>query len=296
MPAEPPPVIPADVLSKDWDVCGRFDPPLRTSTLASGKPPAVGTEAYALAGTAARKGCDADEDSVFLVYHVRVAGPGKKNKNCLLVESVPLQDSACSVEGVRPSRWEVPPEHLLKMEVQVGMLIPGPGANIPTDWEEEAPAAEGTDDSEPDAAPPASQKAGAKGTGTKGPRAQKVKKSSVPIDAAGEALRLGVLADGAGVTEAHLAGYSKAQLLCLLLAINQPAANKAAAVPTLQAELLGAFARGARLAPAFAAPGADFCFESDGDNNDDPEVVPACMPACLPALACFHLSKRNLFC
>ena len=79
------------------------------------------------------------------------------------------------------------------------------------------------------------------------------------MDSYGEALKLGQKADNHDLGPADVAHLTKSELICVLAALNRPAANKSAAVQVLQGQLLAALKEGARLAPLFPKPATKLC-------------------------------------
>lgn len=284
---------------KKYDVCGRIEPPEASYTLQA-SPPLPGTFSWLLAGTAR---CPRTSQHFHLVWEVRVLGISVQDPRLLKVKCV---------DG--GAKLEEKPVHLLPHDTDLPII---PISFQPTtEWEsaEEGdgalvPVAAGGGDLVP--RPPArrhgkgKEKEKDKDKDKEDRRQQKLKnkkkKRQTPADGAGEALRLGQLADQGQLSPADLEKFSRSDLLGILLALNQPASNKSAPRGELLQQLLQAFADGARLQELWFRPEAkepmfmvDACALIWFFVLYCPCLhaccLPACMTLCLTSLGHPHVS------
>ena len=208
------------------------------------------------------------DQSFILVYEVKVVGFGKINKRKVQVRY--LVDEVLQ---------EVLPTHLLQLEAatRLPLTIPAPGfgelATDCTDWAGETDKgflSEGSDRPASISQKPRPVNAN-----------KKNKKGLAPKDHFGEALKLGKKADVQEVTVEDLAGFSKADLLGVLAALNHPAPNKGVAMEALQGQILAFLAAGGRLTSVFPLSTSNLTFE-----------VPLRVLVPVPELLCTSTSSK----
>ena len=251
-----------------WSICGRFDAPPVTHTLAK-NPVQPDTVCLLLAGT----GKSPEGETYFLVYEVVVVGVGMKYKAKLRVKY--LEDGVVQ---------EVAPKNLLPkgVETTAPLAMPAPGfGEIGTEWEGGVSPSDSERDDEQQTPTQV-----AKSKKPKAKQSNQKKKKRPRVDSYGEALKLGQKADNHDLGPADVAHLTKSELICVLAALNRPAANKSAAVQVLQGQLLAALKEAARLAPLFPKPATKLCVK-------DSEVLPLSPPSLLLVLAARKCSAPN---
>ena len=251
-----------------WSICGRFDAPPVTHTLAK-NPVQPDTVCLLLAGT----GKSPEGETYFLVYEVVVVGVGMKYKAKLRVKY--LEDGVVQ---------EVAPKNLLPkgVETTAPLAMPAPGfGEIGTEWEGGVSPSDSERDDEQQTPTQV-----AKSKKPKAKQSNQKKKKRPRVDSYGEALKLGQKADNHDLGPADVAHLTKSELICVLAALNRPAANKSAAVQVLQGQLLAALKEGARLAPLFPKPATKLCVK-------DSEALSLSPPSLLLVLAARKCSATN---